>query len=166
MRLTLEQQTLVEKNHNLIYAMLHKYKLPIDDYYGIAAIGLCNAALAYDPTKGKFSTFACRVMINELFGEIRRENAKKRGKRKTISMDSDNGERLVGNIPSYDDLEERAMCLDALAEVAKLPPKQREVVAMLIEGYTYQEISERTGYSCTAVGTIFSDLGEIFAKCV
>lgn len=166
MQLTLEQQTLVEKNHNLIYAILHKYKLPVDDYYGVAAIGLCNAALAYDPGKGKFSTFACRVMINELFGEIRRENAKKRGKRKTISMDSYKGERLVKSIPARDDLEQRAMFLDAIEQIKELPPKQREVVAMLIEGYTYQEISERTGYSCTAVGTIFRDLGEIFAKCV
>lgn len=40
--MTKEQQKLVEDNHNLIYLYLKNSNLPVDDYYGIASIGLCN----------------------------------------------------------------------------------------------------------------------------
>lgn len=46
-----EQRKLVENNHNLIYAILHKYNLPIDEYYDVAAIGLCKAAITFDAEK-------------------------------------------------------------------------------------------------------------------
>lgn len=64
--LTREQQELVEKNHNLIYEFAKKKNLVIDEYYGILAIGLCKAALAYDENLGKFSTIAYCCMNNML----------------------------------------------------------------------------------------------------
>ena len=40
-----EQRKLVADNHNLIYQYLIDNNLPQDEYYDIAAIGLCKAAL-------------------------------------------------------------------------------------------------------------------------
>lgn len=66
MTLTVEQQLLVEENHNLIYDFANKRNLIIDEYYDILAIGLCKAAPSYDVNKGKFSTLAYQCMENEL----------------------------------------------------------------------------------------------------
>mgnify|MGYP001317500519 CR=1 FL=1 len=42
--ITDEASELVEENHNLIYSLLHKCHLNIEEWYDIAAIGLCKAA--------------------------------------------------------------------------------------------------------------------------
>lgn len=63
--MTDEQRKLVEDNHNLIYGFLNKNELENNDYYDIAAIGLCKAAMNYSPTKGEFSTLAYKCMENE-----------------------------------------------------------------------------------------------------
>ena len=55
MTLTSEQQEVVRKNHGLIYFYLHKNNLSIEDYYDLAAIGLCKAVLTYEKNKGAFS---------------------------------------------------------------------------------------------------------------
>ena len=85
--LTDEQQKLVEANHNLIYFLLKTYKWTIDKYYDIAAIGLCKAAQRYDESRGvNFSTYAMRVMYNEVIKEIRKEKAKKRSAFEEVSI--------------------------------------------------------------------------------
>lgn len=64
--LTKKQQELVEKNHNLIYEFAKNKNISLDEYYGILAIGLCQAALAFDEDRGKFSTIAYCCMNNKL----------------------------------------------------------------------------------------------------
>ena len=82
-----QQKKLVEKNHNLIYHTLHKYKLNEEEYYDILAIGLCKAAIKFDPERSKFSTFAIKVMYNEFLQHDRNENANKRKVNKnTLSL--------------------------------------------------------------------------------
>ena len=82
-----QQKELVEKNHNLIYHTLHKYKLNEEEYYDILAIGLCKAAIKFDPERSKFSTFAVKVMYNEFLQHDRNENANKRKVNKnTLSL--------------------------------------------------------------------------------
>ena len=67
-KLTDDQRKLVEKNHNLIYTFARKYKINLDEYYGLLAIGLCIAARIYDPNKGlAFSTLAYQCMRNQYF---------------------------------------------------------------------------------------------------
>ena len=61
-----EQRKLVADNHNLIYQYLIDNNLPQDEYYDIAAIGLCKAALKYDASKGAFSTYAYRAIKNNI----------------------------------------------------------------------------------------------------
>ena len=66
MRMTDEQRKMVEQNHNLIYDFLYKQNLDTEEYYDIAAIGLCEAAIKYDSKRSKFSTFAYRCMKSEV----------------------------------------------------------------------------------------------------
>lgn len=69
-KLNEEQKQLVTDNHNLIYGIMKQYKLNFDapeDYYGAAAVGLCNAALHYDPNRNvKFSSYAYVCMSREI----------------------------------------------------------------------------------------------------
>ena len=65
-KLTPEQQKLVEDNHNLIYYLAQLDGISIDDNYGVLAIGLCKAAHYYNPGRGSFANFAVLVMRREL----------------------------------------------------------------------------------------------------
>lgn len=81
---------LIKENHNLIYGFLRDYDLDIDEYYSIAAIGLCNAANSYNNQESKFSSYAYFCMRNEVLKEIRTQNYKKRLiNKKVISYDND-----------------------------------------------------------------------------
>lgn len=64
--LTKTQQSLVTDNHNLIYEFAKRKHLPIEEYYDILAIGLCEAAQSYDSVSGEFSTIAFRCMDMQL----------------------------------------------------------------------------------------------------
>lgn len=46
--LTQQQQHLVEDNHKLIYFYLYRNSLSVDEFYDVAAIGLCKAAITYN----------------------------------------------------------------------------------------------------------------------
>ena len=71
--LTDEQRELVVRNHKLIFSFCSKYGVRHDEYYDILAIGLIKAVIAYDDSRGKFSTFAYTCMQNELYMEYRKK---------------------------------------------------------------------------------------------
>ena len=43
--MTDEQEKLVLNNENLIYHILKKYNLSVDEYYDVGVIGLCKEAI-------------------------------------------------------------------------------------------------------------------------
>lgn len=75
MKLTKDQQNLVEKNHNLIYHTIRRCNVNQEDFYDVCAIGLCKAASKYDANRANFSTFAVRCMVNEIKLQQRKEMA-------------------------------------------------------------------------------------------
>ena len=88
MKLTENQSKLVEQNHNLIYGFARKYNLDIEEWYGILALALCKAALAFDDKKAKFSTlyYLCASQMVEV--ERRKWRTQKRiPKESCISLD-------------------------------------------------------------------------------
>lgn len=92
-QLTAEQQQLVIENHNFIYFFLRKNNLT-DDWYDIAAIGLCKAARAFDKEKEiKFASFAYVCMRNEFFMEYRKH--KRQNKNIVASLDDITFENLT-----------------------------------------------------------------------
>lgn len=90
-KLTTEQQQLVTDNHNLIYHLMNKFNLSdndVEDWYGICAIGLCNAALLFDSTKNfKFSTYACVCIEHEILKTFQVNNYPKRKCDGILSLD-------------------------------------------------------------------------------
>lgn len=67
--MTEEEKQLVTDNHNVIYFVLHRMKLSKEDYYDIAAIGLCNAAMSWDKS-GKFYNYAWVCIKYALYKEL------------------------------------------------------------------------------------------------
>lgn len=86
--LTKEQKTLVEDNIGLIPFTMKKNGIAsdYDEWYGVLAEGLCLAALNYDSTLSKFSTFAIHCMENKIRHERRKTFASMR-RGITISLD-------------------------------------------------------------------------------
>ena len=76
MRMTDEQRKMAEQNHNLIYGFLNNNNLDEEEYYGMAAIGLCKAVMSYDHKRGKLSTLANKCMKNEVIRYIKHINGK------------------------------------------------------------------------------------------
>lgn len=72
------QQKYAEQNHNLIYGILNDKNLSIDEFYDVAAIGLCKAAETYDETRENFATYAYTCMGNEINLYFQKSNAKSR----------------------------------------------------------------------------------------
>lgn len=100
----LDYQQMVESNHNLIYSFLQKHNLG-EDFYGDAAIGLCNAAMSFDSSRGaSFSTFAYSCMLNECRKTLRIEN--KSSGYVMVSLDapiSSDDDDLTLDLPSDDE---------------------------------------------------------------
>lgn len=86
--LTKEQKALVEENIGLIPFTMEKNGIvsDYDEWYGVLAEGLCLAALNYDSTLSKFSTFAIHCMENKIRHERRKTFASMR-RGITISLD-------------------------------------------------------------------------------
>ena len=149
--LTLEQQDLVTQNHNLIYDFAKRKNLVIEEYYDILAIGLCNAALYYDSSKGKFSTLANLCMSNAVKDYWRNISADSKISEDLIlsydaSKSGDEAEcgdafidRLTDGISIQDMVLSNISC-DALMGV--LNEKEKKVVRGITKGLTSREIAK------------------------
>jgi len=161
--LTEQQRKLAEENHNLIYSFLQKYHLPVEDWYGVAAIGFCKAIMKYKEGVSKFSTFAYRCMFTAVMHEKRKEKAEKAIPSYQIlyyqsEFDAGNdGDTInyIDTIPSLDDVEG-----DALAKVIfeeffdTLKPQHRTIFRMFQGGYTQREIGNVVGCSQVQVSRV------------
>lgn len=151
------QQELVEKNHILIYEFAKEKRISVDEYYGLLAIGLCKAALAYDENRGKFSTIAYCCMSNELKGYWNYINKKSMiPKTKMFSYDMPvkdcNNENFansyIDTIVDDKDMQNEIANNIMLSEYGKLlTEKERKVFESLIKGLTYTDIAEEM--NCT-----------------
>jgi len=80
MKLTDEQRAMVESNLPLVHIIMKDKcgKISNQDYmdiYQIGVVGLCKAAGYYKPEYNvKFTTFATRCVINEIYMFFRKQN--------------------------------------------------------------------------------------------
>lgn len=156
--LTSEQRQMVEDNIKLAYSAAHRLirhtPLEFEDLLGVCMFGLSKAALNYDPNKGvQFSTFATRVMQNEVFMANRKE-------RKNVSaiyleelMDAETGlqweslmsvdQRLIDDaVATSIDINKALTSL-----IPKLKERDRILISLLIQNpeLTQKELSEFVG---------------------
>jgi len=152
--LTVEQKKLITDNHNLIYEVINKRKLPIDDYYDIGAIAICEATLKYNKDISKFNTFAYHCIDRAISNNYRDENFRQKRKsniNKIITYYDENTEEhipILETIPAEENIEKDF--LDRVTfENQKCILGQRElfIVEMLMLGYSQIEIATKLGIS-------------------
>lgn len=138
------QEKLIVDNYQLVHGFVHKYGQSFgheyDESVQIASLGLCYAALKYDETKSKFSTYAYQCMMREFLKLERLKKAKRRDF-STISIQTPiqnvEGEEsgCLEDIISYDELGFQEIELKDQIEYAfsKLSAKQLEIVKYFIK---------------------------------
>lgn len=161
MRLTDEQRQVVADNHNLIYDMLNRNNWSIDEYYDVAAIGLCRAAVGFDPAKGfAFSTYASKAIINAVIHEQRKSMAAMR-QGVTVSLDDPipytDAELTLGDmIGGGTEPEDIALCNAADVAIDSLKSREQMVLRLTMAGYKQLEIASIVGVSRTNVSRILT----------
>ena len=62
----------------MIYSFLYSNQFSLEEHYDVAAIGLCKAAINFNPNKGySFATYAYKSMMMNILQELRKgKNAK------------------------------------------------------------------------------------------
>lgn len=187
-RLTKEQQELVLKNRKLVYYVMKTYfpsYIPnTDDYNDLAQqgfFGLCLAAVRYDDSKSKFSSYA----VNYIWGMIQRYmnersswsfHYRKGTKYEHIPLlelnrsiiEKDHGEEIpyIEAIPdNADDYEYSELCVDLLAVFQKASPKHGALIfALLMEENTHAAIASVIGVSTSRVSRIVQKAKTIYDR--
>lgn len=138
------QEKLIVDNYQLVHGFVHKYGQSFgheyDESVQIASLGLCYAALKYDETRSKFSTYAYQCMMREFLKISRYKKAKQRDF-STISIQtpiqSSEGDEFscLEDLISYDELGFQEIELRDQIEYAfsKLNKKQLEIIKYFIE---------------------------------
>ncbi len=129
-----------ERIHNINGIGIFSY----DDLFQIGCIGLCKAVQTDRPGRGAFSTYAYRIIQNEILTQLayatirRREQATDPGELPCFVLDDD-----VEQAEACHDLE---LLLDrAEAEATGVTAKGIQAIRLLIQGYTNREIGEQFG---------------------
>lgn len=134
--LTTQQQSVVERNHNLIYGFAHLYDLPIETFYDILSLSLCKAVQYYDESKGKLSTYAYAIMYSDMC-EYYRQQKKYHKIQQNVKKDLTNDE-TYGIIFTHD-------LTHAIQQ--RLTNTQKNVLHYFTQGYKQAEIARMLNQS-------------------
>lgn len=128
----------------------------MEDWYDLAAIGMCKAAKTFNEETSKFSTYAFKCMFNEVYHEKRKERmAKAIPKDKLMyaqaEFENDNGSdtnSFFNLIPSDIDIERDVTLKDMIKRAFEsLNERDRNVVRLLVNGYKQREVVKIAGCS-------------------
>ena len=144
--------------------------MDVEEWYDLAAIGLCKAANTYNNNKSGFSTYAYKCMFTTVMMEKRKENAMRTIPQNQIFYyESQVGEESKDNdtstfpnyIPSKQYIENETISALSLENIEnELAGNKRKVFLLLREGYAQCEISEIIGISKQRVSKIKQEIAE------
>jgi RNA polymerase sigma factor (sigma-70 family) len=169
---------LVTENIGLANSLAQKYfnvpNVENDDVIQQARKGLVRAARAFDPAKGKFSSFAWRVIQNELNDLYGRQM--KVATNEAVSLDEPIGRDSAGNDATrYDVMPDRTergplgIEREETAAIIKsavdsLPEQPRTIVRMSMQGLDGEEIAAKLGISRQRVNLVLQNAHAILRK--
>ena len=163
--MTSAQQQLVTDNVRLVGMVIKKYigrpiSVEMDDCFSNGYIGLCRAAMLFNPDYGcKFSTFAVPVIINAIRTPMRRAVAKSRDYRKTESLDApmdDNGNTFTQCIEDVDDVDTIYGAREIVRYIRSFSDLEQNVLRLAYAGYKQVEIVKMLGISQPSVSRILA----------
>ena len=158
-----KQRQLAAENHNLIYSFLIKHGYDYEDFYDVAAIGLCKAAMTYKKSIGMFSTYAYTCMLNEIRHYFKIQDAQRRIPKNLIShynkkTYTESGKEIgeaLDYMACYDCFENDVifeLCVEKVKE--RMSDRDKLIFDMLLDGYTTREIGKAAGCSCVHITNI------------
>lgn len=161
--MTEKQKQLAAENHKLIFSFLNKHNYDEEEFYDLAAIGLCKAARCYNDSMGAFSTLAYKCMFNEIARYYKLQGAARKIPSNLIGhFDAkvhcedgyDIGEiwDILDHGNSFEDDLIFELCVETVRK--RLTDKDKLVFDMLLEGYTTREIGKAAGCSNVNVTNI------------
>ena len=154
-----EINDLIINNENLAYYMANRYKLKVkmyiefEDLKSICLLGLVKAGNTFDLSHNiKFSTYACKIMINEILMELRKSYIRRC---KTIANLEDTYfnnltyiDLLIDDSISIEELHIKNNELFQLIDyINELPNDLKDIVLMKLEGNTQINIGEKLNIS-------------------
>ncbi len=131
-----------------------------EDVQSVAHAALHRATLAFDPARGEFGPYAARAIRNALNSlhqkEIRHAQQHLPEADLPISASTEASTAPSQRLPDdFQDVltqvrsQESRLVLENL--LASLPPRTRQILALVAAGHSYSEIGERLGVSKQAV---------------
>ena len=146
----MERDGLIEENIRLAYWTAEKFRgcgVEHEDVVGCCMLGLVKATGAYKTEKGvSFTTFAVRVMQNEVCLELRKVRRWGRpGYMESLDAEREDGLRLAELVPDpHNDYSEVEAAMLYKAWMGKLEGQEKEVVNLIFgEGLTQAEAARR-----------------------
>lgn len=143
---------LIIENMNLVYGALHKYYPTFafdEDIIQWGMVGLIKAADTYDASKSKFSTYAVRVILNEIRMELRR-------RRSIVPEISLSQEIALGEdkVTLEDSLcgDEDIDYVDKAELTVGLTDDEKKMLGLTLKGLSQREIASKMGCSQPTVG--------------
>ena len=144
--------------------------MDVEEWYDLAAIGLCKAANTYNNNKSGFSTYAYKCMYTTIIMEKRKENAMRiipqnqivyyENQVNELSKENDTS-TFLNYIPSKQNIENETISTLSLENIEnELAGNKRKVFLLLREGYAQCEISEIIGISKQRVSQIKQEIVE------
>lgn len=160
--MTRQQRKLVEDNHSLIYYMLRQMQESIDEYYDLAAIALCKAAVSWQAEKGAFTSYACQCIKNEILRDYRAKMMQKRQLNEyLISYDApvltQDGDEisLLEQIRSLESVENEALSHVMYTElIDQLGKADSKMLKFFERGLKQREIAEIMGVTQANVSRV------------
>lgn len=149
-------ETLLKENDSLVRHFMKQNFISVfnEDYHSVGRFGLYKAIMSYDVNKGiEFSTYAGKLILNELYQEIRRSKAKKNEIFETaVTIEHPIGDGLVlgDTIQDYRSYQEfldteAPRIMESLHVLDEL--EQKIFMLRFIEDMTIPEIIETLGLS-------------------
>ena len=130
------RERLIEHNLRLVAHIVKKYQNvdeDLDDLLSIGSIGLIKAVNTFDAGKGRFATYACRCIDNELLMMLRSRKKRER----EVSLYEPIGQDKEGNEIRLLDIMEHSQT-DVVARM-ELDNNVRNMLALLERALTQRE---------------------------
>lgn len=172
-KLTDEERKLVEQNHKLILKYLadHSATMEYEDWYDVLAVGLCKAAKAYNPDRGRFSTLAFACFKTEVGKVYRETNPKKQQMYDNMvyfdaCVDEEgeyDGDWIENLAPQKYSVQSNVLShciLEEYFEKRKIREQTREIFSLFQYGYTQREIADKLDCTVANVSRVKREFEE------
>lgn len=163
-KLTPEQEQLVVDNMGLVYHCVsrgRRYRGRYDEFDDLVQEGmvaLCKAAKTYQEIKGRFTSYACACIENQIGMFARKRMTERRHTAESLDVRFGDGEEsfTMEGIADIERVEDAYGAILLREAVGALDGRKRRIMMLYMAGFRQVEIAEKLGISQSYVSRIIS----------